>query len=382
VELNISIPSLLTQRVAAHGSEVILRKKDRGIWKAETWSELDAYVRAIGQGLVGMGFGSGGTAAILADTRPEAVYTDLAILGAGGASVAIHPEEEAQRVGHILRAAGCRFIFVENEEQLDKVLGIRSDCPALSRIVIFDMKGLRDFNDPQCLSLQSFITEHAGQTGWGSSVAAVGPEQPAVILFARGETSDMGRTLRHGDVMHLVTSAVERLGIRVGDERLAVLPMSDVTERVLGLYLALACRVVSNYLESAETATENLQEVQPTIFGADAEAWDRLHARITRAADGATGLQRTLYRWAIDARRMGGVTAFLADLLVLRAVRRELGLNKLRVAYIGGTPVPPQVEHWTTALGIRIQRIDAPSATGTPTDARYQALMEDAYCGA
>jgi long-subunit acyl-CoA synthetase (AMP-forming) len=145
--------------------------------------------------------------------------------------------------------------------------------------------------------------------------------------------------------------------------------------------LSLACRVISNYLESVETATENLQEVKPTIFGADAEAWERLHARINRSADGATRLQRMLYRWAIDAGRTGGAMAPLADLLVLRAVRRELGLSKLRVAYIGGTPVPPPVEHWAVALGIHIQRIDAPSA-GTPADARYQALMEDAYCGA
>jgi long-chain acyl-CoA synthetase len=382
VELIGSIPSLLTRRVAAHGSEIVLRKKDRGIWKAVTWSELNTHVRAIGQGLLATGFGCGDTAAVLADTRPEFVYTDLAIQGAGGASVAIHPEEEAQRVAHILRAAGCRFIFVENEEQLDKVLGIRTDCPALGRIIVLDMKGLRDFSDPQCVSLQSFVAEGTGQTGWDAASAAVGPDQPAIILFARGETSSIGRTLTHNDVLHVVTSAVDRIGIKAGDERLAVLPMSDVTERVLGLYLALSCRVISNYLESAETATENLQEVQPTVFGADSEAWERLHARISRAADGATPLQRILYRWAINAGRMGGGLRSLADILVLRAVRRELGLNKLRVAYIGGTAVPPRVEHWATALGIRIQRIDAPSASDTPADARYQALMEDAYQGA
>ncbi len=382
MELNASIPALLTQRVAAHGAETVLRKKDRGIWKAVSWAELDVRVREIGKGLLATGFGPGDTAAVLAETRPEFVYTDLAILGTGGASIAIHPEEEAHRVAHILRAAGCRFIFVENEEQLDKVLSIRADCPGLARIIVLDMKGLRDFRDPQCSSLQSFIAEGAAQNTWDDAIAAVTTDQPAVILFPRGEVSGMGRSLSHGDVMHLVASARDRLGVRAGDERLAVLRMSDVTERVLGLYLALESRIISNYLESAETATENLQEVQPTVFGADAEAWERLHARISRAADGATRLQRMLYRWAIDAGRLGGSVGSLADLLVLRAVRREIGLNKLRVAYIGGSPVPPLVEHWTQALGIRIQRIDTPQGAGVADDARYLALMEDAYCGA
>lgn len=381
MELNASIPALLTQHVATHSADTILRKKDRGIWKAVTWRELDAHVREIGQGLLAVGFGRDDVAAILSDTRPEAVFADLAILGAGGACLAIHPEEEAHSVAHMLRTAGCRCIFVESEEQLDKVLTVRGECPALAHIVILDMKGLRDFADPQCSSLQSFIERGTSHTGWDAAVAAVVTDQPALILFPRGDAGSTGRILSHGDMLHLVASARDRLGVRPGDERLVVLPMCDVTEHVLGLYLALESRIISNYLESPETATVNLQEVQPTILGADAEAWERLHARISRAADGATPLQRMLYRWAIEAGRSSGPMGALADLLVLRSVRRELGVNKLRVAYVGGTPVPPVIEHWAAALGISIQRIDAPQASGAKADARYQALMDDAYCG-
>jgi long-chain acyl-CoA synthetase len=377
----LTIPALLTQRVAAHGSETILRKKDRGIWKATTWSELDARVRPIGRGLLAAGLGPGDCAAFIADTRPEAVYADLAILGAGGASVAIHPEEEAHRVGHILRATGCRFIFVENEEQLDKILTIKADCPALAYIVIIDMKGLRDFSDPQCESLDAFCARQPpGGDAWEAAMAAVAPDQPALVVFPRGELAGTGRTLTHNDVMHLVANARDRLGVRAGDERLAVLPMADVMEHVLGLYLSLDARIIGNYLESPETATENLQQVQPTVFGADAEAWERLCGRITAAANAATPLQRLLYRWALGAGRLGGPLRSLADLLVLRAVRRELGLNRLRIAYIGATPVSPAVEDWTRALGITIVRIGGVPVPGEMVDGRYQALMDRAYC--
>jgi len=378
-----TIPAMVHQRATAHPAETVLRKKDRGIWKAVSWAELDRKVREIGQGLKALDFDHGECAAVVSETRPESVYADLGILAAGGASVAIHPDEEAHQVGHILRATGCRVAFVENEEQLDKVLSVRAECNALARIVILDMKGLREFADPQCTSLADFVAAGASQANasaptFEETVASIAADQPAVSLVPRGDAGDMGRALTHGDLVHLVEKARVMLGTRPGDERLAVLPMSDVTERVLGLYLALDSRVVSNYLESAETATENLQEVQPTVFGANADAWERLHDRITRAANAATPLQRGLYRWAVNAGKLSGPIRALANLLVLRAVRRELGLNKLRLAYIGGAPMAPAAEGWARALGFRILRIDQPDAAGT-ADVRYRSLMQEAY---
>ena len=317
---------------------------------------LDSNVRRIGGGLLASGFGRGAAAAILSETRPEAVHADLAILGAGGASIAIHPDDPAEQVGHILHTGGCRIIFVEGEEQLDKVLTVRDSCPALSRIVITDMKGLRDFNDPFCESLEAFIAG-GDASGWEAAVSAVAPDHPAVILFPADPSASMGRVLSHGDVMGTIIAGRNRLPMQAGDERLAVLRMADVTERIFGLYLALDVGVISNYLESPETATENLQQMQPTVFGADAEAWERLHGRITRAADAATTLQRKLYRWAIGAAASGGAMSWLANLIVLRAVRRELDLNKLRLAYVGDSPIGREVEAWAGALGFTIQRV-------------------------
>ena len=85
------------------------------------------------------------------------MHIDLGILGAGGVSGGIDPEQEAEPIGEALHDAQCRVLFVENDEQLDKVLLVRDRCPTLQRIVIFDMKGLRDFADPMCESLQSFV---------------------------------------------------------------------------------------------------------------------------------------------------------------------------------------------------------------------------------
>lgn len=352
MELSATIPALLSQQVATYGSETILRKKDRGIWNVVTWSDLDARVRDIGLGLRASGLTQGQAVAVLSETRPEFVYADLAILGCGCASVAIHPEEEPGRVGEILRDTGAVCAIVEGEEQLDKLLGVRGQCPALRRIVIIDMKGLREFDDVACISLAQLIEDGAGQSDWKATTAAVAPDQTAAILVSSTGTV---RAVTHAEILRRIESAGTELDVRAGDERLAVLPMCDPTERVNGLYLALKHRIVSNYLENPETATENLREVKPTVFGADSEAWERLHARTAGLVEAATGLQKSLYRWAISAGAGGGPSAAVANVLVLRAIRGQLGFGKLRVAYVGDRVVPDEILRWAAALGITVR---------------------------
>jgi long-chain acyl-CoA synthetase len=371
-----SIPGLLSQRVASNGSETILRIKDRGIWRTVTWSQLDAKVREIGVALLSAGFARGDVVAILSETRPEAVYADLAVLGCGAASVAIDPDEEPDRVRHLLSSSGARLAFVENEEQLDKVLTVRDRCPALSRIVVFDMKGLRDFVDASCVSLSDFIQTET-PADWSAAVQAIQPDQPAVIQFPRGDS--LGRTLTHGDLVHMMSAARAQLPIRQSDERLVVLRLSDITERVWGLYLALETGCISNYPEGPDTIIENLRELQPTILGADAEVWAHLQALATVRVKAATATQRLVYQWALRAGRAGGLVGRFADLLVLRAVRREFGLNRLRLAYVGGTAVSSAATDWALSLGIAIQRVDDVLLGSGQADERYQALLQNAY---
>jgi long-chain acyl-CoA synthetase len=359
----LTIPELVAERAAAHGGEIVLRKKHRGIWQAVLWSELHRAQQRVAQGLLRIGLQPGDTTCVLAENQPECVYVDIGTLAAGGVSAAIHPAIEADALAEALKLARCRVLFLENEEQLDKALAVRERCPMLRRIVIFDMKGLREFGDPMCESLQSFLTD-----GAAGQLPAVSAGHPAILLLPQGQV------LTHGDALHLVAHARAQLQPRTGDERLALLPMCHVMEHVLGLYLSLDARAISNYLESPDTVVENLQEVQPTLLGTDAQVWQRLYRRVTAAAEGATRVQRALYRLAI---RSGGGS--LARLAVLRAVRRELGLARLRLAYIGAERLPPEITQWTAALGIAVQQIDGQSSRDVAGGARYRALMEEAY---
>jgi long-subunit acyl-CoA synthetase (AMP-forming) len=139
--------------------------------------------------------------------------------------------------------------------------------------------------------------------------------------------------------------------------------------------------VISNYQENPDTTVENLQELQPTMLGADASIWQSLYERVTRAAGNATGLQRGLYRWALRAGTSGGAGRWLARFFVLRFVRRDSGLGRLRLAYLGRPPLSAEAEHWANALGIHIRRTDALHAVGNNRDVCAPAQMRAAFSG-
>ena len=354
-----TIPAMVCQRAAAHGGQTILRRKHRGIWQPTTWAELATAMRAAGMGLKAVGCAPGEVTCVLSETRPEWVYADLGALGAGLACAGIDPAAAAAPVAERLRGVECRVLFVEGEEQLDTALQVAGECPALERIVIFEMKGLRDLADVRCESFAGFCArgialDQANPGMWEAGIAALTGDRPAVLVQTM--------MLTHGDILAI---AAARSGVRAGDERLAFLPMGDAAERLHGCYQALFAGIVSNYAESPETVLENLQEVQPTLLCAAPDTWERLHARITLAVAEATPLQRLAYRLAIGignraatAGRPTRALRWLADQLVLRNVRRDIGLDRLRLAMVGSRPVAPEVMRWYRALGIDLRPVD------------------------
>jgi long-chain acyl-CoA synthetase len=350
-----TLPALLLSRAIERGPLTILRKKERGIWQAITWAALGLRVQTLGLALRAAGIGPGGAAAILAETSPDWLAADLAIQGAGGMSLALDPAGEAEPIGALLGEAGCRLVFVENEEQLDKVLGIRDRCPSLSRIVIMDMKGLREFADPMCASLDDFVAGPGGSAAdWAALVAAL---DPAAVAMLAPQGAGLA-ALSHAALAATLARMEGQAGLTAADERLAFLSPSQASERVLGLYLALHCGSICNFVESVGTVAEDLQEVRPHALFAPAEVWERLQGSIAAAVGGATWLQRMCCRAALATAGRGTFGA-LAERLVLRRLRRAMGLDRLRLARVDGDLPPAAVTGWYRSIGIELRPLDA-----------------------
>src|SRR5260370_16395096 len=95
-----------------------------------------------------LGLERGEGVANLAETVPEWLYADMGTMGAGGVSNGIYPTDSAKQVDYILNDSQSRFLFVENDEQLDKFIEVRGRCPGIVRVFVFDMEALADFSYP------------------------------------------------------------------------------------------------------------------------------------------------------------------------------------------------------------------------------------------
>ena len=369
-----TLPAWLLRRAAERPQATVLRRKHHGIWKSVTWGELAAHARRLGMALKASGLAPGEAVAVLSETRVEWIYADLGTIGAGGVTVGLWPSDAPEAIGTMLRETGAGVVFVENDEQLDKVLQVRGACPALRRIVIFEMRGLRDFADPACESLAGFLTRgDARPDDWEAGIAALDPAAPATILY----DGAIPETLTHHNVLARVRDAASRLGQAEGDERLAFLPMALATERIVGLYVGLYSGTIGNYVESADTVAEDLREVRPTVLAAPPRLWEKYYASVVLAAHATTPLQRRLYRWAMARGERGGG---VADFIVLRRIRRLLGLDRIRRAYVDGGGVSAALARWYQALGIRlIERYGLAEAATDAAEAIERALRTSPY---
>ncbi len=369
-----TLPDLLRRRMAADASRTILRRKDRGIWKPMDWGELGTRVCSLVRAMQVDGFGRGTTGAILADTHPEWLQVDLALQSAGGVSAGLSPIAGVDEITVQLRDSGARLLFAENEEQLDKVLKARTACPALCRIVIFDMKGLRGLNDPMCISFADYVRSGADAPDtWDATINALDPDTPAALIYHH----DRPVYLSHRTLTATIEAAVRLFAPNAADERLVVMPLPHMSERVLGAYLSLHTGCISNFGESSGTLEENLREVKPTLLIAAPSLWKRFHDRIELATGAATRFQRVMCRFAFaagaracvnraDGRRAmpWNVAAAWLAWPVLANVRRDLGLSRLRLGFIAGGTATPDIVRWFMALGIDPIEVYGPPESG------------------
>ena len=363
--------------VEQRGKQTALREKDFGIWKPIAWNEWMDKSKAIAYALHASGFGPGDVASILSNTKPEWIYADMGVLCAGGVSSGIYPTDSTKQVEYLLVDSGSRVIFVEDDEQLDKVLEVRERCPKLEKIVIDDMEGLSDFADPMAVSLDDFIAqgrEHMkGREGlWQQMLDARSLEDLAILVYTSGTTGppkgamhsnkSVLAQMRHADVLFPITEH---------EERLLFLPLCHVAERIGGYYYSVSTGSIMNFAESPETVPDNIREVQPTAFLAVPRVWEKFYSAIMIALKDATPFEKWAYQTAIKIgyrmadHKLEGTTPSLglrladraAYWLALRNIRKMLGIDRCRMLYTGAAPISPDLIKWYLALGMNMYEV-------------------------
>lgn len=355
----------------------MMREKKFGIWKAWNWQEAGTAVREITMGLASLGLQPSQTCSVLANTVVEWLLADMAILSAGGVSNGIYPTDSAVQVQYLCEDSGTQIIFVEDDEQLDKVLEVWDQLPKLTHVVVFDFDGLENLQNPRVLSLAELRSkgkafDQANPGLFEQRVISRKPDDLAILVYTSGTTGKpKGAMHSHRGLCHAVRGNAEIFRQDETDERMCFLPLCHIAERIGGSFGPIYTGAVMNFVENPETVPENVREIAPTVFTAVPRVWEKFYSGVMIALSESGKTQQAAYKWSIDAGyavadsviagRPVSVTAkvkfVLAKWLSLNNVRKLIGIHKARVLITGAAPISPDLVRWYLALGVPMTEV-------------------------
>ena len=367
-----TIPRLLWDSVKSRGERVAMREKDLGIWQEISWSHYGEKAKLTGLALHTLGLEKGNVVSIASEGNPEWLYTDMGTIGAGGISSGVYTTDSAAQVKYLVNDSATKFYFAENEEQLDKILEVRSECPTLMKIIVYDMEGLNDFHDDQVISYEEFLkigekTNQENPDLWESLVNNVSPDDIAILVYTSGTTGpSKGAMINHTNLLYSINTGYDIFDVMEHEEQLSFLPLCHILERSVSVMIPLKTGAVVNFAESIDTVPENIREVSPTVFIAVPRIWEKFYSSITILMKDATFIGKFFYQLSINVGSkykeyfIDGkepplslkLSYWICNQLVLKNIKKLLGLNNCRYALSGAAPISPDLINWYLSLGI------------------------------
>ncbi len=369
-----TLVKLFRERCKQLGAKIAHREKDYGIWLSYSWTDFYEHAELIGLGLVSLGLKRGEVVSILSEDRKEWVYADLAVQSVGGIASGVYTTDSAAQLKYLVNDSDSRFLFVENDEQLDKYLSVSDAMPGLAKVIVFDREGLHGFADDKVIFLddlyrlgREFRKEHPDR--FGEEIARSQPKDTAILVYTSGTTGPpKGAMISHENIISSISGAVLTLPVMETDEQVCFLPLCHILERLISVFIPIGLNSTVNFAESPETVFDNVREVSPHVFTAVPRVWEKVYSRVAIMAGEATWLGRMAYRAAVATgmRRVryleegkpvppGTALAYAFwDFMVLSNLRRMLGFDRLRRGTTGAAPISPDLLRWYKAVGITV----------------------------
>ena len=232
-----TLAKLWKLRCETSGHKVAHREKKFGIWSSYSWDNFYKCSRLIGLALISMGLNRGEVVSILSEDSKEWIYTDLAIQSVGGISSGVYPTDSARQLAYLVNDSDSKFLFLENDEQLDKYLSVADQMPKLSKVIVYEKDGLADFNDPRVIFLDELyeIGEVELEKLNGSFEEAIeegSSDDTSILIYTSGTTGDpIGVEITGNNIMFSISAGGQSLPVNNMDEQICFLQLCHILER-------------------------------------------------------------------------------------------------------------------------------------------------------
>ena len=384
------------ERVRNEAERSALRHKTAGEWRDITWGGYGDAVTQVEKGLLALGFSRGDKMSLLARNRPEWFFSDIACMSVGGTTVPIYSTSSPEQVGYVIGHSGSKVAVVEDREQLDKVLKVRSELPDLQRIVVMG-SGHGNGDDDLVLTWPRLVSlgDSVAESTLREARSSVESSDVATFVYTSGTTGPPKAVmLTHSNIQWTCEAIERRLPIARADNAraLSYLPLSHIAERMVSHFVQIHYGTQTWFAQSLQTLLEDLKECKPTYFFAVPRVWEKFFGgvqakmaaadpndRKTKLAKKAIELGRRVSEAEQEAVARGGKMAdariplgvklqhVLLDKLVLRKIRAAFGLEECDLPLSAGAPLNPDLIWFFHSVGLKIAEGYGQSEDNGPT---------------
>ena len=382
-----TLPQVFKKCVQEYGDRVAMRKKEYGLWHDISWNEYYRQVQYAGSALLSMGLEKGDRVSIIGDNCPEWVIIDMATQCAGGVSVGVYATNAWPQVEYVVENSGSKFLFAENEEQLDKWLNFRDKASCIEKVIVWDLEGLRHFEDEMVITYEALLEvgRQIVETKpdlLETRMTEVSSEDLSYLIYTSGTTGPpKGAMLTHGNLTWMGQAVEGVIPMQDKDEVLSYLPLCHIFERLFSVIFHITYGGTVNFIENVDTVTDNMREISPTIGYAVPRIWEKYLSAIYIRMSDATWFKKLVFYMAlkIGQRRTTLRMQFkpvpyylealyqLAYFAVFRKLKERLGFDRMRLAITTAAPISSDVIHFFQSIGVNLIEVYGQTEVTGPT---------------
>lgn len=379
-----TLPKLIKHNYEKWGDGVALAMKNFGIWQRYTWKDYYERVKYFSLGLMSLGLEPGDKVCIIGDNEPEWFWGEFAVQAAGGIATGIFVDSIPSEVKYIAAHSGIKFAIVNDQEQTDKFLEIKDELPSLKKVIYWDPKGLRNYDDPTIISFAEVMElgieyekTHPGL--FEQNVEKGKGEDTAFIYYTSGTTGlPKGAALSHKALIKTAQGFVSRYPLSEKDDLISNFPAAWVGDSFFATVPHLLSGARMNFAEESETIAEDTREVGPHFAIYGPRQWESIVSDIQVKIIDANPIKRFAYHlflpvgYKISDYHFEGKTPnlfwralyWVAHGLLFQPLKDKLGLSNVRFAVTGSSVLSLDTFRLIHAIGIELRQCYAGTEAG------------------